>query len=433
MSTIRTRVSSILRRGNIIKTAAVVAVLGVVAGAAIAANGFDVQKLPINSSTIWVLQNGSGERYGQVNTELAELTSATSASKPTRLAQADAGAYLFSAGDTRFAPVNQAHPAELDDDPAKYQKSPAQTSTVEAGTSVVAYLAGKGELLLSPLATQELLAPVPVVMPTGADNLPIELNAISVTQNIGGDDVIYAFSKSDGKVRVYDTTRQSWSGGEQLSNAPTTGTFQVAGVGQTWVVLDSESGKIWIRGKGAPLTLTIKDGLQLQNSTPESTTIYVASTQGLTSIDMDSLAVDDTSVKASGVPTRPSWFGKSVYASWLSQGTSAGSLYSTADKKQVPLEFNAKALTATPTPVVNVNGRTAVINETSSGWVWRIPDGKLIPSSQDWSLVDRTPDQTSNDAQVTKVTSPKPPVAESDTFGVRAGALVALPGALERP
>lgn len=405
---------------------AVVAALGVVAGAAVAANGFDVQKLPINSSTIWVLQNGQGERYGQVNTELSELTSANAASKPTRLAQADTGVLLFSAGDTRFTPVNVAAPKDFDEDPANYQKAPAQTKAVESGSSVVAYLAGKGELLLSPLNQVTPTAPAAVTMPLGTDSAPVELSAISVAQSAGGADVVYGLSLTDGKVHRFDTNSQTWLGAESLPSPPTSGDFQITASGSTWAVLDTSTGKLWMRGKNAPLELSITDGLQLQNSTPETGLVYVANTQGLVAVDVETMT-EKVVTSTSGVATRPSWFDTAVYASWLSQGTSAGSLYSSATNNIVPLEFNGKALTATPTPVINVNGRTGVINETSSGWVWRIPDGKLVPSSQDWSLIDRTPDQTSSKAEVTKVTTPKPPVAESDVFGVRAGAMVSLP------
>ena len=51
-----------------------------------------------------------------------------------------------------------------------------------------------------------------------------------------------------------------------------------------------------------------------------------------------------------------------------------------------------------------------------------------MPSSQDWSLDDRTdPDAVPSEEQLTVVIDPKPPVAEPDAFGVRADSLVTLP------
>src|SRR5690606_11667314 len=69
-----------------------------------------------------------------------------------------------------------------------------------------------------------------------------------------------------------------------------------------------------------------------------------------------------------------------------------------------------------------------ILNETRSGWVWTAPDGELVASSQDWSLEDRSDEQSApTEEQAAFVLDPKPPVAEPDAFGVRAGALVSLP------
>ena len=52
----------------------------------------------------------------------------------------------------------------------------------------------------------------------------------------------------------------------------------------------------------------------------------------------------------------------------------------------------------------------------------------LVPSSQNWSLDDRTdPEAVPSEEQLTVVIDPKPPIAEPDAFGVRAGSLVSLP------
>ena len=75
-------------------------------------------------------------------------------------------------------------------------------------------------------------------------------------------------------------------------------------------------------------------------------------------------------------------------------------------------------------------GDAIVLNEARSGWVWTVSDGSgtLVPSSQDWEL-DNKPDPATapSDEEVPVVIEPKPPVAVADAFGVRAGALVALP------
>ena len=78
---------------------------------------------------------------------------------------------------------------------------------------------------------------------------------------------------------------------------------------------------------------------------------------------------------------------------------------------------------------------TAVIlNETRSGWVWTVPGRRAVPSSQNWTLDDRTePEAVPSEEQLRVVLDPKPPVAEPDAFGVRPGSLVDASGAAERP
>ena len=79
-------------------------------------------------------------------------------------------------------------------------------------------------------------------------------------------------------------------------------------------------------------------------------------------------------------------------------------------------------------PQFVASDEAVILNETRSGWVWTVPDGELVPSSQDWSLDDRTnPDAVPSDEQLTIMIDPKPPVAEPDAFGVRADSLVTLP------
>ena len=64
-------------------------------------------------------------------------------------------------------------------------------------------------------------------------------------------------------------------------------------------------------------------------------------------------------------------------------------------------------------PTFVASDDAVILNETRTGWVWTVPDGELVASSQDWSLDDRTdPDAAPSEEQLTVVIDPKPPVAE---------------------
>jgi hypothetical protein len=73
-------------------------------------------------------------------------------------------------------------------------------------------------------------------------------------------------------------------------------------------------------------------------------------------------------------------------------------------------------------------GDSVILNDARSGWVWSVPDGRLLPSSQNWNIEDevQTAPKTS-DQKPPPIIDPRPPVAENDAFGVRPGALVSLP------
>ena len=111
-----------------------------------------------------------------------------------------------------------------------------------------------------------------------------------------------------------------------------------------------------------------------------------------------------------------------VFAAWLGRGTDGGALWTSRDGPS-PLDYGGGTLGDQPRPVLVASAHAVILNETKSGWAWTVPKGKLIASSQDWSLDDRTDsDAVHSDEQLAVVIDPKPPIAEPDAFGVRAGA-----------
>ena len=109
------------------------------------------------------------------------------------------------------------------------------------------------------------------------------------------------------------------------------------------------------------------------------------------------------------------------------EGAGPGTLWSSSEG-DVTLDFAGLSLPAQRRPVFTDAGDELVLNDARSGWVWTVPDGKLVPSSQDWNLDD--PAQSApetNEEEPPPVIDPRPPVAADDAFGVRPGALVSLP------
>ena len=127
------------------------------------------------------------------------------------------------------------------------------------------------------------------------------------------------------------------------------------------------------------------------------------------------------------MPARPTVHDGEVFAAWLPQGEQGGVLWSSRTG-QSALDYGGLALPDQRRPTFVASDDAVILNETRSGWVWTIPDGALVASSQDWSLDERTdPDAAPSQEQLSVVIDPKPPVAVADAFGVRAGSLVTLP------
>lgn len=403
---------------SLLSGAAIVSILSVFVGFAIASPGFDVQEVKVNSGSVWILQSGQGERYGRVNTGLQELSSAHSVFKPSRIVQSDQSSLIFASAFARYDILSSSSPINYVDDPALYKKAPVGVKEVESSAGIVAYLTQNGGLLVSRVVGGTISEPVAV---TGPDGAPDDLTFSAVTVDARG--LVIVYSATDKTVRSYDAISASWSQLADTVPSATSGSFQISMVGADWALLDSSTGKLWLAGLSAPAST---DATLLQGPAPSGEFVYVAGDAGMQAVSLGDGVVSDL-VAATGVPTKPIWFDGSVYGAWLGEADAGGVLYSTATNESVALDYNAKLLEETPVPTFQSNSDAAVLNDTVSGWAWRVPDGALIPSTQDWDIVDQKTQQTSNSAEETEVSSPKPPVAENDNFGVRSDQVATLP------
>ena len=86
-----------------------------------------------------------------------------------------------------------------------------------------------------------------------------------------------------------------------------------------------------------------------------------------------------------GIPAAPATLDGVIYGAWLDDNTDSGLLWSSAGG-EIELSFGAKSLTAEPVPRLRSNERHMILNDIESGWVWTVPDGVLVESSQDWGI-----------------------------------------------
>ena len=392
-------------------------VLTTLAGIALASPGFDVQQVKVNSGSVWILQTGLGQRYGLVNTELEELSSANTIYQPSEISQSGTGALLFASANSRFGVLDSSQPVDYIDESSLYKKPPAQVDDVQTDAGVVAYLANGGELWISTLTGTEVSEPI-VILPPESASIELKFDAIS----LGQDGVVHVYSESDSTVRSYDVSGSQWSSRSEVALEAGQGSFQLSSVADRWVLLDADSGRAWISGVDDVIAPALTGDALLQRPAPSGSEVFIAHENGLVSINVETGDIENV-LQTVGIPAQPVWFNGSVYAAWLGESNTGGTLYSSTSGVELDLDYNGLSLEETPVPVIQANEYTAVVNDASSGWAWRASDGLLIPSTQNWNLVDQDSQDSSDTAEETEVTVPKPPVAENDSFGVRSGQL----------
>lgn len=415
-----------------------VGVIGaVLVGAAVVAAGFDVKQTPLNDASIWALQSGDGNRYARVNTELGELDTIKNVRNPSALAQNSTRTLLFAQNNEQLVDVDAVRPLDFDSDGAEYTRTPAGTVQVVTSRDFVAYRTSTGAVYVASMSAGAAATPV-AVDPYAADEVVegterrfYRSDAIALSDN----GTLMSYSAADQSVLRYSVINGTFAGVDPIAEAPTDSSPQLTIVGNNWALLAETGDQIWVRGRAAPIELSLSDVFVLQHPSTTGQHVYLADERGLHAVSLadgsvDQLVGDTTSFL--GAPAQPLRFHGDMYAAWLPTGASSGTLWNSAegagDSGVSTLDFAGSTLAADAQPVFQNNGARLILNDIQSGWVWTLPDGALVESSQDWGVLSAEQEQNnSQEEQTAEVLDPKPPVAEPDSFGVRSGQLVSLP------
>ncbi|TBN57859.1 hypothetical protein EYE40_10910 [Glaciihabitans arcticus] len=416
-------------RVSLIKGGATVAIVGLLVGVAVVAEGFDVKQTPVNDSSIWALQVGEANRYARINTDLRELDTVRNVKAPSDIVQTANSVLLLAENNTKVADVDAKAAEDIDGESSAMRDTPPGTASVTTTGSLVGYLTGDGNVYVADIDEGAEANPVSVdpyaddEVPEGEDPRQYVSDAIA----IGTDGMLYSYSSLDGTVLRYDTKTGEIVGTDQVEDGPTEVGSTLTVVGSTWVLLDVDGDQVLTSALGAVDTDLTGAGV-LQASAQGGDRVYIAGSNILISINLGDGSVTDEfgGDAALGVPAQPMANGDTVLAAWL-DGPS-GTLWSSDTRESTPLDYAGAELATDPQPQFRGNGARYILNDVQSGWVWTVPDGELVPSSQDWALTETQEENLEEDTETaTEVTEAKPPVAVKDSFGVRSGALVQLP------
>lgn len=413
-----------------------IAAVGTVATLAIVVDGYDAQEVPALSTSVWVTRD-SGQ-YARVNTELAEIDTVRTADDPSGVVQAGDAGLVFTQGFGRAWPIDAAHPGDLgtsatetedgETPSAVGEATPNGTREVLQSGDRVLYLTDTGRTYLGSLPVDGEL-PLPMLVDPfrevhveeGQEPPSFVADAVAVDE----DGLVALYSAAESAVRIYDARRDEFRDPVEVPQGPgADARLELALVqGGRWALADAGEGLLWIPGREEPVDTGLRPDAVLQVSSSTSGDIHLADSRSL--IAVDPMSGEITLVaEGAGTPARPTVVAGHLVAAWVSTGS--GRLWSDADG-EVALEVPDEGLEDVDAilPVLRTNGDRAVLNETASGMLWRVPDGAFIPVEQ-WSLDDET-DLDEGTIQVDDVAEQKPPVAVPDAFGVRAGDLVSLP------
>ena len=412
-------------RATLIRVAASVTIFGVLVGGAIVAQGFDVKQTPLNDGSIWALQTIEGKRYARVNTDLNELDTVKSVIDPTELVQTESSVLVVAESNNKLANVSLSQPTDIASDSQELQDTPSGTRLIVSNQEFVGYLTTDGDVFAARIEaggeTQSVDPYIDEVVEEGEDRTPYDSVAIA----IGTNGLLYSFSAEESSVLTYDLKTSKVVSQEDVANVPSELEATMTAVGDQWVLFDGNSGQT-IGKSFAAVDTGIEVSGVLQQPSADGDRVYLSSPSGLVSLAISSGEITEEYTGADlGTPAAPAQFQNQIYAAWVQ--ASAGTLWNSITGES-ELGYNAATLPGEADPAFRSNGSRMILNETSSGWVWTIPDGNVVPSSQDWTFGITEEQQTETDAeQATEVVEAKPPIAVDDQFGVRAGGLITLP------
>ncbi|SFR68190.1 hypothetical protein SAMN05428970_0362 [Agromyces sp. CF514] len=410
------------RRGLVTAIAGVAAIATVVA-LAVTANGYESQEVPRLETSVWVTRDTG--QYARVNTDLAEIDLVRDVDDPSTIVQVGAEASVFNQGLRQRWSVDESNPVDLvAEDGGGSTPTPTGTRDVVAAGEWIAYRTDTGTVQVA--RGDDDAVPVDPYAERRADGDDETYSATAIGLSPAG--LVALFSTREAAVRVYDAASGRFTGDEVAIIDPPVADarIQLTFAGDRWVMLDAAGGRAWIADLPEAARLDVEPDAELQQGGDAAASVVIADSTGLVELPLDGSKAR-RSVDAVGTPAQPIVVDGAVVAAWLS--ADGGAIWSSATGETTPIEPPAAEAGSdgprSVTPVLRGNGDRAVLNETSTGLVWTVPDGRLVPLDQ-WSLDDDIEDRVGTEV-VQDLARQEPPVAVADAFGVRAGAQVELP------
>ncbi|WP_144018482.1 Ig-like domain-containing protein [Demequina sp. NBRC 110051] len=410
------------------------ALIAAVVAGAVLAPGFDEREVEADDASVWALQTATGQRFARINTAVAQVDTVKSVSTPSELVQASSSLLVYSDNLGSVTKLDTARPHDIDAAaPEGTVSTPLGTEDLEHAGDTVAYLTETGEVFAGLVSSGSAIEPRPldpfadVEVAEGEDRPQFSADAVAVA----ADGRVAAYSAERRSVMTADAATGEVLATTSLPEGPTGEDLQLAWVGDVWVLLEGDAGWLWIQGLEEPLATAAAEDPLLQESGTSTAQAIIADEFGAISVALDGTGATRVLGSADlslGEPARPMERpdGSGVVGAWLPAGEGPGTMWA-SDASATSLDYGGLTLGDRRAPALRSNGSRMILNEARTGWVWSVPSGALVTSSQQWDRDDEVQAAEDDREVATEVTDPRPPVAVDDDLGVRAGRQIALP------
>ena len=397
--------------------AGIVAVASIVVAAAIVYQGFTSTQVALNDGGVWVV-NSKQLMLGHLNFPSQTLDSGLkSKTSDFTVLQHGGTVLLHDEINSTLATVN---PASVTVN-LNAARLPAGAQVALGATTVAVVASGSGKVWVSAAGSVDNFSQ--------SSKTALDLGRGGVA-TVGIDGTVYGASPIKGKLyalRVDSSGSVTSTTETVLPGVGPSAKLTITAVGNQPVVLDSTTNHL-ITSQGSPVRVAAQS--VLQQSGPASDRVLVATPTALIEQPLAGGTPTGKSAGASGTPAAPVFLNGCAYAAWAGSGRYLRDCVGTADGIAATVIAGATAASAF---VFRVNRDVVVLNDITGGNVWMLDKSNNLV--RNWQDIEPATDlsQNNSDKSNPNTTPPdrsqsnRPPIAQDDSFGVRAGRTTILP------
>ncbi|GAA2177858.1 Ig-like domain-containing protein [Arthrobacter parietis] len=388
--------------------------MGVISGALLYP-GFATAEVDLNDGGVWVTNNNTG-MVGHLNYQSRLLDGGYAANSDSfDIIQDQATVFNINSDQSKVSPVDVANVVR-----GTEVQLPGSAAVAMGGTTAAVTDRAGGAVWIT---TVQNLAAF-----SDQETEPVVTGSSGVVAAVSSNNRVLVADPSAATVSTYVVAPDGTYEEPALVEAEALGSFgdaQIAAVGDQAVVFDGESGQLVLPG-GEAVTLPDAVGGRLQQSGPAGSFAVVATPTSLIKQPLSGGDPIITPLDSTGVPAAPVQLDGCVHAAWAGAAVYVRDCADDAsDQRQDIPELGAESEL-----VFRVNRSVVVLNDVNAGDVWLVLQNMQLVDN--WGDIIPPKDESDDEDQESASENPvntlpdrtgenRPPVAEDDTYGARAG------------